>query len=402
MHLHKVQGDDHQRPVFSILEVPVPSGLELRPQRSNLGLSRPELARCVHRIPPQKRVLLVNHLREVEASVGKAVDGLIGAETGAITPQREMVVLVVITHTGKVLHDRHTGALQNVLAPNSRPLQDQWAAIGARRQHDELPRAHGLDAAAGLVVLGVRLVLDAHGALGVIEQDADGLVLHQHVEVGIVAALELGVDVAMSGVLAATVGPDVAEPALDAVVGIEVLQVLEFRIADCGGGVDEVVFGLLGSEGAAGDVDGPVGAVVLGVATAVIRLKLKGDQRLQDSFEVGCCKYIEVQGVTYLLQKRPQLIRRPPRRVPRVEVGPLRPRIHHPVDGRPTAQNAARGHNGAPVGQLRRLVALPEQRRRAAFFQVLREEGRVDHLRHLIVVAALLEEQDGQAWVRLR
>lgn len=81
-------------------------------------------------------------------------------------------------------------------------------------------------------------------------------------------------DVPVRRVLAPSVGTDVAEPSLDAIVGIEILEVFEFRIAHQGRGVDEGVFCLFGPEGAAGDADGSVGAVVFGVTASVIGFEL--------------------------------------------------------------------------------------------------------------------------------
>lgn len=98
---------------------------------------------------------------------------------------------------------------------------------------------------------------------------------------------------------------------------------------------------------------------------------------------------------THLLQVRPQIIRRPARGIPRVEIRTLRTRVHHPVDGRPAAEYTSRGHNGAPVRELWRVVSLPKDGRLAVFQQVLREQGWVDDLGHLVVVHALLDQEDG-------
>lgn len=104
----------------------------------------------------------------------------------------------------------------------------------------------------------------------------------------------------------------------------------------------------------------------------------------------------------YLLQIRPQLVGRPARSVPGVEIRTLGACVHHPVDGRPTAQSTSGGDNRVTVGKLWRLVSLPEQGRRAAFVQVSGEQSWVDHERVVIVVQALFDQQDRHLRVGLR
>lgn len=78
----------------------------------------------------------------------------------------------------------------------------------------------------------------------------------------------------MCSVLTAPVEAYIPQPSLDAVVGVEILQVLKLWVAEGRGGVDESVFGAFGAECAARDIDGARGAVVLCVAAAVVGFKL--------------------------------------------------------------------------------------------------------------------------------
>ena len=97
-------------------------------------------------------------------------------------------------------------------------------------------------------------------------------------QVGIVPTLQLRMKERVSGILASSVRPNVPQPTLRAIACVEVLQVLQFVIADLGGGLDKVVLGASGPEGAAGDVDGAVVSVMLLFATAVIGFELRSGE----------------------------------------------------------------------------------------------------------------------------
>lgn len=81
-------------------------------------------------------------------------------------------------------------------------------------------------------------------------------------QVRIVPTLQLRMKEPVSGILASSVRPNVPQPALRAVGCVKILKVLQLVVADLGGGLDEVVLRAGGPEGAAGDVDGAVVAVV--------------------------------------------------------------------------------------------------------------------------------------------
>lgn len=93
-------------------------------------------------------------------------------------------------------------------------------------------------------------------------------------QVGIVLIVQLWMKESVSGILASSVRPYVSQPAFRAVTCVEVLQVLQLAVADLGGGLDEFVLGAGGPEGAAGDVDGTVVAVMLLFAMAVVGFEL--------------------------------------------------------------------------------------------------------------------------------
>jgi hypothetical protein len=88
------------------------------------------------------------------------------------------------------------------------------------------------------------------------------------------AVLELRVKVGMGGVLALAFGRNVAQPSLESVVLVEVLQVLDLGYADGFGGLDEVVFGNFGPEAAIGNLDGTFEAVMLLLAGSVVCFEL--------------------------------------------------------------------------------------------------------------------------------
>jgi hypothetical protein len=118
-------------------------------------------------------------------------------------------------------------------------------------------------------------VLDTHSALGLIEKHTDDLGLDKNVQVRVFAVLELWVEVSMCRVLTLAVGTDIAQPTLYAVVRIQSLQVFDLFDATGFGGLDEVVFGSLGSVSAVGHVDRAIVAVVLFLSGSVVCFELR-------------------------------------------------------------------------------------------------------------------------------
>ncbi len=97
---------------------------------------------------------------------------------------------------------------------------------------------------------------------------------HKDMKIWIVSALQLWVKISVSSILTLAIQPDVPQPALSGVVCIEILQVLQLRVANFGSGLDEIVFGTLGSKGPTGDIDGAIEAVMLLFARAMISFQL--------------------------------------------------------------------------------------------------------------------------------
>lgn len=270
---HKIHRDDHQGTVRGILEVSVPRGFELRAQGSDILLRGAKLARCIHRVPPQEGRAFLYHILHVEAAVSEAVYGLVRTETCSVAPEAEVVVLVVMAHAREVLDHRNSCAVENLLVTDARPLQDLGGGVGAGRENHKLSGPNSAHAAAGLVEPGVGLVLDTYRTL-LVEEHTDDLVLHQDVQIGVIATLELGVKISVRGILAFSIRPNVTEPALDTIVVVQVLEILQLLVTNHGCRVDKVVLRFLRPEGTTGDVDRARMSVVLGISTAMIGFEL--------------------------------------------------------------------------------------------------------------------------------
>ena len=93
-------------------------------------------------------------------------------------------------------------------------------------------------------------------------------------QVGIVSALQLGVDVPVRSILSAAVGTDVRKPSLYTVAFFKVLHVFEFREASGHCSFDEGVFGTFAAVSATGDVDWSAITMEFRLTTAVIVLEL--------------------------------------------------------------------------------------------------------------------------------
>ncbi len=78
----------------------------------------------------------------------------------------------------------------------------------------------------------------------------------------------------MCSILTSSIGPNISQVALDAIVGVEILQVFDLGVANLGSGFDEGILGAFGCEGTFRDVDGAAIAVMLLFAAAVVGLEL--------------------------------------------------------------------------------------------------------------------------------
>jgi hypothetical protein len=330
---------------------------------------------------------------QVKAAIGEGIDRLVLRQTRSVGVQRQVVVLVIVADAGELLDHRHACTLQDLSITHTRALQDQWRSVGTGRDDDHLLgtnstrclfRHHELRVR---LRLGVGLVLNPDSALVVVKQDLDHLLVANDMEIGVLATPQLRVDVSVGGVLSSTVGADVLHPAFRAVVGVEVLQVLEFAVAQGVGGLDEGIFGALATVRAAGDVHRTLEAMHLFLAVAVVGFELsrsahdrnimswramsngnhgtgdmyspvlkrttgilspapsgiKGLDRLQD---LRChlketlipprCTWAQMMrkkmSQTHLFQKWQQLISRPAFGIPGVKVVSLASCVNHPVD----------------------------------------------------------------------
>jgi hypothetical protein len=153
--------------------------------------------------------------------------------------------------------------------------------------------------------------------------------------------------------------------------------VLEVRVLgppDRLGGLDELVLGPEGGVGAARDLDGA--AVTVGArsrALAEVRLKI---------LHVG-----------------QQVVSRPARHGPGVEVAALGAAVHHEVDGRAAAQRAANGHGQLPVPDGGLLDAHVGNGGGAAGHQVVEEEQGFGDIGDFVFVLAGLDHEDDHAGV---
>jgi hypothetical protein len=217
---------------------------------------------------------------QIEATIGEGIDRLVGRQTRSIGVKCQVVVLVIVANAGEFLDHWDTRALQDLCITDARALQDQRRSVCSSRNNNHLPRANGsrrLLRHHELRVwlrLGVRLVLNPNSTLVIVEQDFNHLLVADDVKVGILAAPQFRVDVPVGRILSSTIGTDVLHPALRAVVGVEILQVLELAVSQSVGGLDERVFGALAAVGAAGNVYWAFKAMHLFLAVAVVCFEL--------------------------------------------------------------------------------------------------------------------------------
>jgi hypothetical protein len=79
--------------------------------------------------------------------------------------------------------------------------------------------------------------------------------IHDDVQIGILPAFKSGAKVPRGCILPLAVGPDVAQRAGDAVIGVEDSQILNLRISDPLSGLDEVLLWPFRTPGAVRDID---------------------------------------------------------------------------------------------------------------------------------------------------
>ena len=97
-------------------------------------------------------------------------------------------------------------------------------------------------------------------------------------EVGVISALQFGMQVSMSSVLPSSVEADITIIALYGIVLVKVLQVVRLGISQLRRCFDEGVFGAAACVGALGDIDGTIEAMSVLVALAMVCLELQRNQ----------------------------------------------------------------------------------------------------------------------------
>lgn len=274
--LPQVHGDDHQRPVGRVLEVAIPDANELGTQSFNLLVRGAELARRVHRVPAQLLVVLPDLFLDVEPAVGEGVDCLCRREARSVGVQRQMMILVVVAYARQVFNKLDSSTLKDLTVADSGSLQDKRCSVRSRREHHQPLGADGavlLSSSSGLE-FGVGPDFDANSTFVVIEYNFDNLSFAYNMQIWVVSALQFRVEESVGCILSSTVRPNIPQPTFCAVVGVEVLKVLQFTIAHFGRSVDELIFGTLGSEGTTRYVDRARIAVMFFLTSSVVRLEL--------------------------------------------------------------------------------------------------------------------------------
>lgn len=126
-----------------------------------------------------------------------------------------------------------------------------------------------------------------------------------------------------SGVLPGPVWADVAEVPLQAVVRVQILEVHRLGDTRPRRGFDKLPLKLRWAEGARGNVNGPIRAMDVARTGAVVSFEL-ADQVSRETVDEQC--------MPYLLHVRQNLLGRPPRHFPGVQILSLRPRVGEHVD----------------------------------------------------------------------
>jgi hypothetical protein len=121
-------------------------------------------------------------------------------------------------------------------------------------------------------------VLDTNSSLIFVKQDANDFGLGKDMEIGIFAVVNLVMDIRGGSILSSAVLGNIPQPALHAVVSLQVLEICDLRPADLGCSFNEVAFRTLGTERAVRDLDRPVGAMIFRVTTTMVCFKLWGGE----------------------------------------------------------------------------------------------------------------------------
>lgn len=193
-----------------------------------------------------------------------------------------MMILIVGSNARKIFQNINPGFLQDLRIPDTRTLENPRGAIRTGRNDDHLASLYlALSGVCRGQILRVcqpfrvGLVHDAVSPLLSIKQNLQDLFLHQHMEVRIVSALQLRMQVSMSGVLPPSIEPDITIITLNGIVLIEILQIVRLGISQLGRCFDKGIFGAAARVSAFGDVDRTVEAMAVFVPLTVVCLELR-------------------------------------------------------------------------------------------------------------------------------
>ena len=78
----------------------------------------------IHGIGPQKLVSVLDGLRHVNAAIREAIDSVSLVQIGAVSVERQVVVLVVVPDAVKLFYKWDTSSFQYVLLADTRALKD--------------------------------------------------------------------------------------------------------------------------------------------------------------------------------------------------------------------------------------------------------------------------------------
>lgn len=158
-----------------------------------------------------------------------------------------MMVLVVPADSRDMGDNRDAGLVENGFVAEAGPLEKQWGPESATGANYKLPGLDSLNI--GVVILEGRvwLELNTHGSFA-LEQYLDNLGLNKDVEVWVCSIFQPRMQVVTGGILAAAICADKAEGTLDAVVGVEVLKILDRRVSYLVGGSNELICHTLRAE----------------------------------------------------------------------------------------------------------------------------------------------------------
>lgn len=78
----------------------------------------------IHGIGSQKLVSVLNGLRHVNATIGEGIDSVSLVQIGAVSVERQVMVLIVVPDAVKLFYKWDTSSFQYLLLADTRALKD--------------------------------------------------------------------------------------------------------------------------------------------------------------------------------------------------------------------------------------------------------------------------------------